>query len=92
MTDDERWVIEGTLVRQDKSNKRAWILCLIIFLAFVISNSIWIWYESQWRYVDTTTTQIEQEVDQEVEGEGSNTFIGGNNGNETDSTNSNNDK
>lgn len=70
-------VYESSSARQERTIKRLWILCIILFLAFVASNSAWIWYESQWRYVDTTTTTT-QEVTQESD-EGGNNFIGGDN-------------
>ena len=52
-------VHEGTIDRLERIIRRLWILCLVIFIAFVVSNGVWIWYESQ--YVDNTT--ITQEVD-----------------------------
>lgn len=66
---------ESALVRQERTIRRLWILCIIIFLAFTGSNVAWIYYESQF---ETTTTQIEAE--QETEGGGDNYVIGGNYG------------
>lgn len=56
-------VHEGILVRQERTIKRLWILCIIIFLAFVISNGAWIYYESQWEVVETTTQEVKQEIE-----------------------------
>ena len=47
-------VHEGVMVRLERSNKRLWILCIIMFVALVFSNCYWVWYESQWEDVVTT--------------------------------------
>lgn len=60
-------VHEEAMVKLERTIKRLWILCIIVFLAFVISNGIWIYYESQWQYVETTNTN---EISQEVSSEG----------------------
>ena len=67
-------VHEGDMSRMERINKRLWILCIVIFLALVITNAGWIYYESQFEEVVTTTTQ---EVEQDADGIGSNTFVGG---------------
>lgn len=57
-------VHEGDMARLERTNKRLWILCLVILVALVGSNCCWIWYESQWEDVETTTTQeVSQDVD-----------------------------
>lgn len=48
-------VHEAAMARLERTIKRLWILCIVIFSAFVISNAIWIYYESQ--YEDTVITQ-----------------------------------
>lgn len=67
-------VHESAMARQERTIKRLWILCVIMFLALVISNAGWIWYESQWEEVVETTTQ---EVEQDADGDGFNMFVGG---------------
>ncbi len=64
-------VHEGDMARLERSNKRLWVLCIVIFLALILSNLCWLYYESQFEYIETT-----QEVVQECDG-GNNTFIGG---------------
>lgn len=49
-------VHEGTCVRLERINKRLWILCIVMFLALVVSNAGWIWYNSQFEDVVTTET------------------------------------
>lgn len=53
-------VHEGAMVRLERANRRLWILCLVMFLALVISNAGWIWYENQ--FIDEVVT-VEQEND-----------------------------
>lgn len=76
---------ETILARMERQTKRLWILCIIIFLAFVFSNAGWIWYESQ--FEDTVTT-VTQDLDS---GEGGNAIINDgvhiNGESETDSNN-----
>lgn len=50
---------ESEMARLERIIKRLWVLCIIIFLAFVTSNAAWLWYESQWQVVETTTQTIE---------------------------------
>lgn len=66
-------VHEGIVTRFERIIKRLWILCIILIIALIGTNVGWIYYESQWQYVETTTTQ---EVDQG--GNGNNSFVGGN--------------
>lgn len=56
------FVHEGMMARQERTIRRLWILCIIIFLAFVASNAAWIWYESQFTD-EIVTEEIEQDVD-----------------------------
>ena len=65
-------VFESATARLERTIKRLWILCITMFLAFVVSNGLWIYYESQWEVVETT----EQTVTQRNNG-GDISFIGG---------------
>lgn len=61
---------ESALARMERQTKRLFILCIVIFAAFVLSNLAWIIYENQFATEQTTVTQ-------EVEtGEGDATVIG----------------
>ena len=55
-------VHEGMMARQERTIRRLWILCLVIFLAFAGSNAAWIWYESQFTD-EIVTEEIKQDVD-----------------------------
>ena len=72
MNDVPYIVHESAQARQERSIKRLWILCLVMFLAFAGSNAAWIYYESQF---ETQTTQIEAE--QETSDGGNNFVVGG---------------
>ena len=49
---------ESMMARQERTIRRLWILCIIIFLAFAGSNAAWIYYESQF-----TEEVVTQDVD-----------------------------
>lgn len=67
-------VHESAMARQERNNKRLWIVVIILIAALILTNAAWIYYESQWEVVETTTTQ---EVEQTTDGVGSNSFVGG---------------
>lgn len=52
MNEDTRWLIESITTKLEITIKRLWILCILLLLSLIISNACWIWYESQWKYVD----------------------------------------
>lgn len=52
-------VHEGMMARQERTIKRLWILCIIIFLALIGTNAGWIIYESQ--YQDVVITETKQD-------------------------------
>lgn len=64
-------VHEGMMARQERTIRRLWVLCLVIFLAFVGSNAYWIWYEAQFE-----DQEIVQAVLQDSNDGGTNTYRG----------------
>lgn len=50
-------VHESAMARQERTIKRLWILCIIVFIALVGTNAGWIWYETQFQVTETTVTQ-----------------------------------
>lgn len=68
-------VHEGDMARLERTNKRLWILSILLVVLLVGSNAGWIWYESQFEDV-VTTTETYQDVSQDADN-GSNTFVGG---------------
>lgn len=79
-------VHESDMARQERTIKRLWILCILMFIALIATNAGWIYYESQWEDVVTTT----QEVEQDADGFGNNTFVGGDYHGEAESKNNDN--
>ena len=57
------FIHEGMMARQERTIKRLWILCIIIFLALVLTNAGWIYYESQFEEAVVTTQEVDQDVD-----------------------------
>ena len=69
-------VHEGMMARAERTAKRLWITILLLIVLLVGTNGLWIWYESQFQYYQTT-----QEVTQESDYV-DNSFIGGDVGSE----------
>ena len=69
-------VHESVMARAERTAKRLWITILLLIVLLVGTNGLWIWYESQFEYCQTT-----QEVTQESS-HGDNSFIGGDVGGE----------
>ena len=67
---------EGMMARAEITIKRLWITILLLIVLLVGTNGLWIWYESQFQYYQTT-----QEVMQESD-YGDNSFFGGDVGGE----------
>lgn len=68
------YIAEGMADRQALTIKRLWIMCILLIVLLVGTNVLWLWYESQWEYVETTET-VEQEIETEME-DGDFTVIG----------------
>lgn len=52
-------VHESAMARLERTIKRLWVLCLVLFLSFVISNGVWIYYENS--FEDVTVTEATQD-------------------------------
>lgn len=52
-------VHEDHMCRMERTIKRLWILCIIIFVALIGTNTGWIIYESQ--YQDVVITESQQD-------------------------------
>ena len=53
---------EAEQARLERIIKRLWILVIIVFVALIVTNGAWIYYESQWEVVEETTETVTQEV------------------------------
>lgn len=71
---DETAALEIANARHDKTEKRLWIVIILLVLVILITNLFWAWRNSQFETV-TTTTEIE--ADQETDGGGNNYIVGG---------------
>lgn len=69
-------VHEGIVASMERTIRRLWVLCVVMFLSLVISNALWICYESQFEGV-VTTQSVTQDVTQDSNDGGSNVFVGG---------------
>lgn len=56
-------VHESSMSRMERTVKRLWILCIIMFSALIITNIAWFVYESQFEEVVETTQEIQQDID-----------------------------
>lgn len=54
------FVHEGVVARMERTNRRLWILCIILIVLLAATNGAWIWYESQ--FEDVVSTEISQDV------------------------------
>ena len=61
-------VHESEVARLERVIKRLWIMCIIVFVALVLSNASWVYYESQLEDIA---------IDQEVETETGNAYVSG---------------
>lgn len=48
---------EAGMARQERANRRLWILCIILIVLLAVTNGAWIYYESQWETAETVVTQ-----------------------------------
>lgn len=63
-------VHESQMARSERVIKRLWILCIVLFLAFAVSNGMWVVYENS--FEDSIQTTIEAQQD----GSGTNIISG----------------
>lgn len=52
---------ESSQARMERTNRRMWIVILVLIVALLGTNAGWIYYESQWQYVEATT--VTQDLD-----------------------------
>lgn len=48
---------EGEMTRMERTNHRLFILCICMLVALLVTNGYWIYYESQFETVETTTSE-----------------------------------
>lgn len=72
MDDSNRYIHDAYTAMAERTIRRLWILCIIMFLALVGSNLVWLYYDSQFTEEETTT------IDASQDGSGINILGGGN--------------
>jgi len=55
-------VHEADMARQERTIKRLWILLILLIVLLVGSNCAWLYYNSQFEDVSTTTTESYEAV------------------------------
>lgn len=65
------YVHEEDMARMERSNTRSHFLCLVLLIVLLATNGAWLYYESQFTNVRTTTIEAQQD------GSGSNFVNGG---------------
>lgn len=68
MEEKLQFYFESAMARLERSNKRLFVLCLILIVVTVVTNAGWIYYESQFEDV-VTTREITQSVDSGIGGD-----------------------
>lgn len=63
---------ESVCSRFERTIRRLWILVIILTILLVGTNCAWLWYESQFQYVETT--EVSQDVNTE---DGENVVVSG---------------
>lgn len=61
---------ESAQARQERTIKRLWVLCIVIFLAFVASNAAWVYYENQFTDEITVTQENASGYNNYLNGDG----------------------
>lgn len=52
---------ELAMAREERTVKRLWITILTLIFLFVGSNCAWLWYNSKFEVVETTSIEAEQD-------------------------------
>lgn len=52
---------ESGMARMERTNKRLWVVVIILIVALIASNAGWIWYESQFTEEVTETYTSESD-------------------------------
>lgn len=54
-------VHESAMARAERTSKRLWIIILTLIFLLVGSNCAWLWYNSQFEVMETTSIEAEQD-------------------------------
>lgn len=45
---------ESATARQERTIKRLWVICIILIVALLATNGLWLYWESQFEYYEVT--------------------------------------
>ena len=62
---------EAEMARKERTERRMWVVVIVLILALVGSNAAWIYRETQYENVVTTT------YEQRADGDSANLIVGG---------------
>ena len=66
---------EGVQIRLERTNRRLWILCIILIVVLLGTNAGWLWYESQFEYYEITQeAEADGDSDINLQGVGDNYY------------------
>jgi hypothetical protein len=71
------YVLDSQGSRLERTNKRLFILSVILIIVLIATNSLWVAYESQFKTISI-------EAEQEADNNGNNYIVGGNYSGETE--------
>ena len=54
-------VHESAMARAERGAKRLWTVIILLTVLLVGTNGVWLWYESQFEVMETTTIEAEQD-------------------------------
>lgn len=61
------YALDAQGARLERVIKRLWVLCIVLILSLILSNSAWIYYESQLAVMeDKTTIEAQQDGDNNI--------------------------
>lgn len=74
-----QYALDSQGARLERSNKRLFVLSVVLIIVLFVSNGLWLYHESQ--FVD------EIQIEQQSDGDSSNYIIGGNYGGQANDNN-----
>ena len=64
------YVHEGVVARMERTNRRLWILCIMLIVLLTATNGAWLYYENQFIDEVTVTQENSDGYNNYVDGDG----------------------
>lgn len=71
MDNSDKYIHDAYMAKAERTEKRLWIITILLIVLLVGTNGAWLYYESQFEDIVTTT------IDAEQDGYGTNIVAGG---------------